>query len=348
MILADSFCKSHKARNNEFTTNLNDLPLIAQFAANTVHDFVGAAYLVSPFCNGVDLNCGCPQRWAKQQGLGCIMLEKPELIYDLVRQCRNSVAKPFTVSVKMRLKKELRKSVEVCQQLEKCGVSFLAMHGRTPDQLTGDVNTQALAQIVDSVQIPVVANGGVKSLKECVDLQEITKCKGVMVANGLLTNPTLFTGTATTTTDCIQRWLNICYNTTLDSKDIYKTPTIQEKPSNLTFQCFHHHLVFMLEKILSKQEKRIFNNLQNFGDVILFIKEKFGVVPQLFDNDEFEQTRILDLDYANRGDVYLDLKPDGAMDRGADFLYDYSSEGKYFKNKVQDDCDWSDIFLENG
>ena len=60
------------------------------------------------FCNGVDLNCGCPQRWAKQQGLGCIMLEKPELIYDLVRQCRNSVAKPFTVSVKMRLKKELR------------------------------------------------------------------------------------------------------------------------------------------------------------------------------------------------------------------------------------------------
>jgi hypothetical protein len=29
-----------------------------------------SAMLVSEYCNGVDLNCGCPQRWALQAG-GC-------------------------------------------------------------------------------------------------------------------------------------------------------------------------------------------------------------------------------------------------------------------------------------
>ncbi|XP_044264296.1 tRNA-dihydrouridine(20a/20b) synthase [NAD(P)+]-like isoform X2 [Tribolium madens] len=347
MILADSFCKSDKARVNEFTTNLNDTPLITQFAANKVHDFVGAAYMVSPFCDGVDLNCGCPQRWAKQQGLGCIMLEKPEVIYDLVRQCRNAITKPFTVSVKMRLQKDLRKSIDICKQLERCGVSYLTVHGRTPDQLTGEINKEALNLIVGSVNIPVVANGGVKSLEDCLALQEETNCKGIMVANGILTNPTLFTGSSITTTDCIQRWLNICYNTTLDFRDTNRVHTISEKPNNLTFQCFHHHLVFMLEKLLTRSEKRIFNNLQSFRDVLSFIKDKFDLAPQLDNIDDFHNVKLFNLDFGKRHEIYFTLKPEDEVFIDYDLFYDCKSEGKYFKSKLEGECDWSNIFLEN-
>lgn len=48
MILADSFVRSLKARENEFTTHKEDKPLIVQFAAKTVNDFVGAAEMVAP------------------------------------------------------------------------------------------------------------------------------------------------------------------------------------------------------------------------------------------------------------------------------------------------------------
>lgn len=58
------------------------------------------------YCDGVDLNCGCPQRWAKHMGIGCIMLDTPELISDIIKQCRNQIAKPFTISVKMRVLKD--------------------------------------------------------------------------------------------------------------------------------------------------------------------------------------------------------------------------------------------------
>ena len=41
MIMADSFYKSQKARDNEFTTNDLDRPLVVQFAANRVEHFAG-------------------------------------------------------------------------------------------------------------------------------------------------------------------------------------------------------------------------------------------------------------------------------------------------------------------
>lgn len=39
-----------------------DRPLVAQFAASNVEEFARASELVAPFVDGVDLNCGCPQR----------------------------------------------------------------------------------------------------------------------------------------------------------------------------------------------------------------------------------------------------------------------------------------------
>ncbi|XP_043247791.1 DNA repair and recombination protein RAD54-like isoform X1 [Colletes gigas] len=89
MILADSFIRSDKARDNEFSTNNEDKPLVVQFAAKTVNDFVNAAEMVAPYCNGVDLNCGCPQRWAIKEGYGADMLKKPHLVKDLIYQIRS-------------------------------------------------------------------------------------------------------------------------------------------------------------------------------------------------------------------------------------------------------------------
>ena len=58
-------------------------------AISTVDDFVTSAQLVEPFCDGVDLNCGCPQRWALQEGIGACLIDKPQFVFDLVKQVRN-------------------------------------------------------------------------------------------------------------------------------------------------------------------------------------------------------------------------------------------------------------------
>lgn len=39
-----------------------DCPLIVQFAANDARLLSDAAQIVCPYANGIDINCGCPQR----------------------------------------------------------------------------------------------------------------------------------------------------------------------------------------------------------------------------------------------------------------------------------------------
>lgn len=241
--------------------------------------------------------------------------------------------------------------MEICQRLEHCGVSFLTVHARTADQLTGEINTEALALVNSSVGIPVVANGGVKTLEDCHILANNTNCQGIMVANALLTNPTLFTGNDITSIECLQKWVDICYNSTLVHRDENSYHTILEKPNNLTFQCFHHHLVFMLEKLLTRPEKRIFNNLQCFSDVLNFLKIKFDIEPTLFKVDKFQQYSPINLNYSGRDSKYLSLKPATVKAEAFDLFHDFNSNGKFFSNKakVEDDvCDWSDMFLEQG
>ena len=46
MIMANSFSSSQAARDNEFTTNSADRPLIVQFAANKVDEFVRYALII--------------------------------------------------------------------------------------------------------------------------------------------------------------------------------------------------------------------------------------------------------------------------------------------------------------
>lgn len=350
MILADSFCKSIKARNNEFTTNSMDTPVIVQFAANKATDFVNAATLVSPYSNGVDLNCGCPQRWAIQQGLGCVMLENPQTIFDIVRSTRNKINKPFSISVKIRIQRDLRKTVELCRQIEKSGASFLTVHARTPDLSTGPINICALKTVKDSLSIPVLANGGVKSLEECHNLQDLTNCDGIMVANGLLENPALFAGYNSTPLDCVKNWLDICFNSTISPEnyslfhDETYPVTIQEKPLNLNFQCFHHHLVFMIEKLLPKKKRRIFNSLQRFSSVLDYLYEHLNVKPSLYDEKYFNLYLLNNLSYSLENEALqeytLSNKENDCQDK---------DQGKYFNSFIQQEsCDWTNIFLENG
>lgn len=103
--------------------------MIAQFAANDGSQLADAAELIKPWVDGIDLNCGpyflpqtnpcvtegilldvsgCPQKWAYNEGIGCALLRKPELVADLVRTTKQRVGWEFPVSVKIRVDKDLQ------------------------------------------------------------------------------------------------------------------------------------------------------------------------------------------------------------------------------------------------
>lgn len=99
------------------------VPTIVQFGANSPLEVARASSLVAPYVNGVDLNCGCPQSWACAETLGAALMEKRELVRDIVLETRQRLRsegwavgkeedinnpKGRSVSVKIRVQKDLR------------------------------------------------------------------------------------------------------------------------------------------------------------------------------------------------------------------------------------------------
>ncbi|KAI5862597.1 FMN-linked oxidoreductase [Durotheca rogersii] len=68
-------------------------PTIAQFGANSPLELSRAASLAAPFVNGVDINCGCPQSWACAATLGAALMDRRELVRDMVVATRERLAR---------------------------------------------------------------------------------------------------------------------------------------------------------------------------------------------------------------------------------------------------------------
>ncbi|XP_042191106.1 tRNA-dihydrouridine(20a/20b) synthase [NAD(P)+]-like isoform X1 [Callorhinchus milii] len=260
MIIASAFLKSSKARDSEFTTTYVDRPLVVQFATNCPQELADAACIVSPFADGVDLNCGCPQRWAMAEGYGACLINKPQLVRDMVRQVRNQVELPnFSVSIKIRIHKDLARTVDLCRKVEAAGVSWVTVHGRTVEERHQPVHYDAIKIIKENLTVPVVANGDVRGKKDIDFLHQSTGIDGVMAARGLLANPAMFAGYEETPLQCVRDWVEIALE--------HGTP----------FTCFHHHLMYMLERITSRQEKRIFNVLSSTSAVLDYLSGHYDL-----------------------------------------------------------------------
>lgn len=82
-------------------TPARDRPLIAQICGSDIDLVVGCAKILEPYCDGIDLNCGCPQKIAKRGHYGAYLLEQPDVLLPVVKALTAAVRIP--VSVKVRL-----------------------------------------------------------------------------------------------------------------------------------------------------------------------------------------------------------------------------------------------------
>ncbi|XP_014663868.1 PREDICTED: tRNA-dihydrouridine(20a/20b) synthase [NAD(P)+]-like isoform X2 [Priapulus caudatus] len=242
MIISDSFVRSIKARDSDFTTNSGDRPLIVQFAAHNAKDLADATEIVAP--------------WAMADGYGAHLLSDPELIKDMVVQSRSRISdESFTVSIKIRLHQNIRQTVDLCRKAEHAGVSFITIHGRTPAQRREPPDFEAIRIVKSSLRIPVVANGDVHTLEAAAAVEEQTGADGLMSARGLLQNPAMFAGYSLTPLCCVKDWVDISLS--------------QGVPSG----CFQHHLSYMLEKVLPRPQVRVLNCLQSTSAIIDHLRE---------------------------------------------------------------------------
>jgi tRNA-dihydrouridine synthase 1 len=133
---------------------LFDRPFFVQFCANDPNILLAAAKRVAPYCDGVDLNLGCPQGIAKKGHYGSFLQEDQDLIYRLVNILHKEL--PIPVTAKMRILETKEKTLDYAKNLLSAGASILTVHGRQrfmKGHYTGIADWTVIRYLFTKVQI---------------------------------------------------------------------------------------------------------------------------------------------------------------------------------------------------
>ena len=144
----------------------------------------------------IDINMGCPVPKIVNNGEGSALMKNPKLVEEILTALVKKVKKPVTVKFRKGFDDDHINAVEIARIAESCGVSAVAVHGRTRAQFySGKADWDIIRQVKEAVKIPVIGNGDIFTPEDAKRMLEETGCDGLMIARGAKGNPWIFSRT---------------------------------------------------------------------------------------------------------------------------------------------------------
>ncbi len=169
-------------------------PVHVQFLGNNPEmlaaNAVRAATLGAP---AIDMNFGCPAKTVNRHRGGSVLLDEPEVVYELVKAVRDAVPAHIPVSAKMRLGYMDRNfMLDNAHAIEDAGASWVTVHARTKaDGYTPPAFWDQLQPIREVLKINVIANGEIWNNTDARQCQLESGCEDLMIGRGAVTTPDL-------------------------------------------------------------------------------------------------------------------------------------------------------------
>ena len=169
----------------------NETPLAVQIFGSEPEVMAEAARMVEDAgADIVDINFGCPVRKVTKTGAGATLLEEPERACRIVGAVAEAVDVPVTVKMRRGLADGSRAALDVGPRLVDAGAAALTLHPRSAKQMyTGNADHSLTAELVELVDVPVIASGDVTSRARAQQLLDETGCAAVMVGRAAQGNP---------------------------------------------------------------------------------------------------------------------------------------------------------------
>ncbi len=141
----------------------------------------------------IDINMGCPVPKIVNNHEGSALMKNPKLVERILDRMVKKVNKPVTIKIRKGFDGQSVNAVEIAKIAEACGVSALAVHGRTREEYySGTADYGIIAAVKRGVSIPVIGNGDIRSASDAKRMYEITGCDGIMIGRAARGNPWIF------------------------------------------------------------------------------------------------------------------------------------------------------------
>ena len=141
----------------------------------------------------VDINMGCPAKKFARKPAGSALLANPPLVREILEAVVDAVAIPITLKIRLGQDEQSINVAETAHIAQASGIQALVVHGRTRTQkFSGRADHSHLRQLVQQLNIPVIANGDIDCAITAQRVLEDTGVTGVMMGRGARRNPFLF------------------------------------------------------------------------------------------------------------------------------------------------------------
>ena len=194
MINAKALC--YDDENTKKMLNLEDdgHPVAVQIFGSDPEYMGKAASIMNQYTNDIlDINMGCPAPKVIKNGDGSALMRNPKLAAEVLTAVVKNSEKPVTLKIRKGWDDNSVNALEIAKIAEECGISALAIHGRTREQFySGKADWDIIAEIKQSINIPVIGNGDVFDVQDAVNMLEKTKCDAIMIGRGSQGNPWIF------------------------------------------------------------------------------------------------------------------------------------------------------------
>lgn len=194
MVNAKALCYDDQNTKKMLKIEEEEHPVAIQIFGSDPEYMGGAAKILNSYPNEIlDINMGCPAPKVVKNGDGSALLKNPELAAKVLRSVVDNSEKPVTLKIRKGWDDTCINAVEIAKIAQDCGISAIAVHGRTREQYySGKADWDIIKEVKQNVSIPVIGNGDVFEVEDAINMLNKTNCDAIMIGRGAQGNPWIF------------------------------------------------------------------------------------------------------------------------------------------------------------
>lgn len=194
MISSLGLCFENTKTNHLLKYKQEEHPIIVQLFGSNPEKLAQAAQITENLgFDAVDINMGCPAPKIVKGGGGGVLLTDFDLIERLLNTVVKAVKIPVTVKIRYAYLPDVYIAEDVAKIAENCGVKCIAIHASSVKQKSeGSRDWNIIKKVKEKSKIPVIANGGIKSVEDINKILDNTGVDAVMIGRAALGKPWFF------------------------------------------------------------------------------------------------------------------------------------------------------------
>ena len=194
MLTADTRLWHSPKSRSRLVNKSQGSPFSVQIAGSDPHQMAQAAQTaVDQGAQIIDINMGCPAKKVCNRAAGSALLKDEPLVAAILKSVVTAVAVPVTLKIRTGWCPASKNATRIARLAEDIGVQALTIHGRTRAcRFNGKAEYTTIAEVVDQVAIPVIANGDIVSPAGAHQVLQESGAAAVMIGRGAQGNPWIF------------------------------------------------------------------------------------------------------------------------------------------------------------